>query len=333
MAIECQCFCGARYTVPDEHAGKRGQCPKCGNLIMIPVGRSEDAELIELADVHEPTAEARTASARQERRARLDSMRKAPPGMSAPPPVVIETGSGFWRDAGKAFILFGSFANLFTFLFVCFINVVQAFISIFPLMWLVGLLIYGYVCSFYMKTVSHAAAGEEGLPSFGVSSGWYDEVLIPMLQWLGCSLFVLAPAGIVGIVMSAYSTPTNITLAVCGIIGATGMFFWPIFILTVALGGFTMLFRCDRCVAAVLRSPGPYMLICVLLVVAVAPVLAARVYIYFHGAAPLADMLGIGAFTLRALVVGLETYGVLVCTRLIGLYYHHFKEDFPWALG
>ena len=35
---------------------------------------------------------------------------------------------------------------------------------------------------------------------------------------------------------------------------------------------------------------------------------------------------------LRVAIVGLECYGMLVCTRLIGLYYHHFKEDLPWAM-
>ncbi len=74
-------------------------------------------------------------------------------------------------------------------------------------------------------------------------------------------------------------------------------------------------------------------MICALLLVAVAPVVVAKAYFYFNGAAPLADLLGIGTLPLRALVVGLETYGVLVSTRLIGLYYHHFKEDFPWSLG
>ena len=111
------------------------------------------------------------------------------------------------------------------------------------------------------------------------------------------------------------------------------MFFWPIFLLAVALGGFSMLYRFDRCVAAVFRSPGPYLLICVLLLLAVAPPSAANVYIYFSGSKSLAEVLGIGSFTLWLVLLGLETYGMLVCSRLIGLYYHHFKEDFPWDLG
>ena len=71
MTIECQCFCGARYSVTDEHAGKRGQCPKCGNLIMIPTGRSEDAELVELAEMHKPAPQDRLTSALADLEAKL----------------------------------------------------------------------------------------------------------------------------------------------------------------------------------------------------------------------------------------------------------------------
>jgi hypothetical protein len=36
---------------------------------------------------------------------------------------------------------------------------------------------------------------------------------------------------------------------------------------------------------------------------------------------------------LRTAIVVLECYAMLACTRLVGLYYHHFKSDYPWALG
>ena len=74
-------------------------------------------------------------------------------------------------------------------------------------------------------------------------------------------------------------------------------------------------------------------MICLLLLLAVAPPSAAKVYIYVSGSKSLAELLGIGSFTLWLVLLGLETYGLLVCSRLIGLYYHHFKEDFPWDLG
>ncbi len=335
MAIRCECFCGAHYTLPDEYAGKRAKCSRCGHLIVIPSGRPEELEPLQLAEEDsQPSPEARMTFAEHERQARQAFLRQAPKGMSAPPAVIIETGSGFWRDAGRAFCLFSSLEASLVFLFLWFVNVSVIFISLAPCVgFLLGLLVYGYVCSYYLRTVTHAAAGDEGLPPIGVGGNWIDDMLIPMLQWLGCQLFVLAPAIIAAILMFIYAVPKNISIATCGVLGAMGMFFWPIFILTVALGGFSMLFRFDKCVTAVFRSPGPYVLICVLLTVAIAPIWAAKIYIYFQGAGLLAELVGVSTFTLRIILLGLETYCMLVCTRLIGLYYHHFKDDFPWALG
>ena len=36
MAIHVRCDCGALFQVREEYAGKKGQCPTCGNLVMIP---------------------------------------------------------------------------------------------------------------------------------------------------------------------------------------------------------------------------------------------------------------------------------------------------------
>ncbi len=335
MSIRCQCFCGARYDVADVYAGKRVECPKCGSRIAVPTGLPADLEPFDLADddggqsvgIHKTAAWHEAEAVRA-------SLRKAPKGMSAPPPVVIETSSGFWRDAGESFLLFFSLEACFTILFLCFISVMVTFLSAITCLGLIlGLLFYGYLCSFYMRTVRRAAAGDTGIPRIGIGANFVDDMVLPMFQWLGCQLFVLAPAIIAAVLCGLYTVPSSISIGICGVLGAMGMFFWPIFLLAVALGGFSMLYRFDRCVAAVFRSPGPYLLICLLLLVAVAPPTAAQVYIYFHGSKSLAEVLGIGSFTLWLVLLGLETYGLLVCSRLIGLYYHHFKEDFPWDLG
>ncbi len=335
MAIRCQCFCGARYDVADVYAGKRVECPKCGSRIAVPTSRPADLEPFDLSDDDgAKSAGAGMTAARQEAEAVWASLRKAPKGMSAPPPVVIETSSGFWRDAGESFLLFFSLEACFTILFLCFINVVVTFLSAFACLgFILGMLFYGYLCSYYMRTVRAAAAGESGIPRIGIGANVVDDMILPMFQWLGCQLFVLAPAMIAAAICGLYAVPSGISVAICGVLGAMGMFFWPILLLTVALGGFSMLYRFDRCVAAVFRSPWPYLLICLLLLVAVAPLSAAKVYIYVSGSKALAEVLGISSFTLWLILLGLETYGLLVCSRLIGLYYHHFKEDFPWDLG
>lgn len=52
MTIQVQCDCGARLSVSDESAGKRGQCPKCGAIVAIPA--RDDAIPAEPAPARQP---------------------------------------------------------------------------------------------------------------------------------------------------------------------------------------------------------------------------------------------------------------------------------------
>lgn len=59
MSISVLCEnCGHRFRARDEHAGKKAQCPKCGDQIVIPDGEAEDSEEFEIVTT-EPPAEAR----------------------------------------------------------------------------------------------------------------------------------------------------------------------------------------------------------------------------------------------------------------------------------
>jgi len=39
--IEIACDCGKRIRVKDEHAGKKGKCPGCGNVVRIPMSEAK----------------------------------------------------------------------------------------------------------------------------------------------------------------------------------------------------------------------------------------------------------------------------------------------------
>lgn len=47
IKFSCQ-KCGQRISVPDEHAGKKGKCPKCRILLLIPVAEKADASLAQI---------------------------------------------------------------------------------------------------------------------------------------------------------------------------------------------------------------------------------------------------------------------------------------------
>lgn len=333
MAIECECRCGARYTVPNEHAGRRAKCPRCGGTLIIPAAPGGDSEIFALADEPAASKDATRTLAEQQRELLDQDRPKAPKGMAAPPPVVIETRSGFWRDAFHSFNLFCDLDSMFAFATIWFFGILLIGLSIFPLWGIFGIFVYGYVCSYYMNTVTHAAEGNPGLPPMELAGIWWDDMIVPMFQWWGCQLFVLAPAIITAIVLNLYGVAEEIWKPTWAGLALIGMFFWPICVLTVALGGFSMLIRFDRCIVAIGRSPGPYLLICLLLLVAIGPIWGVKVYFYVHRPETLAELLPIGGLTLRVLIVALDTYCTLVCTRLVGLYYHHFKDNFPWAMG
>ncbi|MFI5378760.1 MAG: PrsW family glutamic-type intramembrane protease [Tepidisphaerales bacterium] len=44
MSIRWRCSCGKKFTVADEHAGKKGRCPKCGAITTVPMVPSPEPE-------------------------------------------------------------------------------------------------------------------------------------------------------------------------------------------------------------------------------------------------------------------------------------------------
>ncbi len=346
MAIRCQCYCGARYDVADAYAGKRVDCPKCGCRIAVPAGRSADLEPFDLADDEAAkSAGIGMTALRQEAEAVRASRRTAPKGMSGAPPVVIETSSGSWRDVLGAFNHLTSLESLISFLFVWFLNFVAVSVCTFALVaarmgarramiiGVFGLLLYGYVSAYFMKSITRAAAGERGLPPHTISGSFIDDLVMPMLLWWGCILFVLAPAIVGTFAMSTAGASAEVGGWVGVGLTVIGAFSWPICILTVSLGGFSMLLRFDVLVASIVRSPAHYLLIVALAATALGPSFVLRFSGIVEAPATFDSFFRMQSMLVRTAIVGLECYAILVCTRLAGLYYHHFKSDYPWALG
>ena len=247
--------------------------------------------------------------------------------------------------------MFGAFNHLtslesaISFLFVWFLNLVAASVCTFALVaarvgarramiiGVFGLLLYGYVSAYFMKSVTRAAAGDRGLPDHTISGSFLDDLVLPMLLWWGCLLFVLAPAIVGTFVMDSVGASAEVGLWVSVVLTGVGAFFWPICILTVSLGGFSMLLRFDALVVSIVRSPAHYLLIVALVAAALGPSFVLRFSGIVEAPATFNAFFGMHSMLLRTAIVGLECYAMLVCTRLVGLYYDHFKSDYPWALG
>ena len=166
-----------------------------------------------------------------------------------------------------------------------------------------------------------------------ISGSLIDDLVMPMLLWWGCVLSVLAPAIVGAFVMSTVGGGEELDWWVGVVLAGMGAFFWPICILTVSLGGFSMLLRFDALVVSIVRSPAHYLLIVALVAAALGPSFVLRFSGIVEAPATFDAFFQMHSMLLRTAIVGLECYAMLVCTRLVGLYYHHFKSDYPWALG
>lgn len=94
MTIQVQCPCGARLTVGDQFAGKRGKCPKCGAVVAIP------AEAAPVAAEQSPSPAAfpgQQAAPSFQQPQLFNPLQDAPPypGQPAPPP---DPAAGGWGN-------------------------------------------------------------------------------------------------------------------------------------------------------------------------------------------------------------------------------------------
>lgn len=238
----------------------------------------------------------------------------------------------FWGDAAWSFVCFLDGGNMATLIAVCVVNVLVTVVGLVPVLGCGGLLLQGafraWLCAFYFNVVAETARGEDALPEVRVSS-IYDDLFLPVVRFAGCWLVVFLPAIIVAIVM--FRETGKVSWDLVAMVGAVGLFFWPIMVLGTAIGGGLPLLSIPVLALTVARTIIPYILVCVL--VALAMTIAIGTQIGFQvllsssrGAtlSPAAPLV----FDLLGSVV--QAYAWIVAMRLIGLYYRHFKSRFPW---
>ncbi len=166
-----------------------------------------------------------------------------------------------------------------------------------------------------------------------------DDLIYPLFQWIGSWVVVYIPAcvylllaclggnvdpfealrmvsgGIERVFHQASGQPPVFSILVCG-----GAFLWPMIVLCIALGGFQTVYRLDLIVSTIIRTFPVYILTVLLM----------------FGAAFLQRTLIVSAagVSMRLVIsVGVTVYFDIVLMRLIGLYYHHFKDRFAWSWG
>lgn len=359
------CSCGARYSFPDSAAGKRAKCKKCGEVFTLP--EAEEEGIFAIAGEESPFAAEAAAAASASKSKAEEYARAAILAQSrGVGQTVLETSDadptplpmhsrGYVNSITDSFFFITSLGNLLVFMVIWLLLFAAQMLPIarlpFAGMFMaLGVLVVGLWYSAYRyQIVSAAAGGDRNLPEPELSIGEALEYLSDAFKWLLSWVFVMGPAiGYVALLVSkgdivwyeglmmllsdwgglfrhyeAYPGFVWLVLA--------GTLVWPMAVLCLVLGGLDAMVRLDLIIVTILRAPGGYL-----------------ATLFFWGAALGLTIVGewgiqrmitagaagiSGVLVASALAVGVSVYAEFVSLRVIGLYYHHFKDRFAWDWG
>ena len=320
--IDASCQCGARYRIPEKLAGKRLKCKKCAGPIDVPVpDPPEDADAY-VVDVltDEPTI--------------LPDVVVAGPAAAAAPAGASSRSAPFepshlpayLKDCVASLMFFAESGNLLRFIVVAAIAMLQPLLLYGLCIGLIAwIIVFGWILSFLFNVMLNAANGERDLPELTLIEGPVDTIVVPCFKYLAAGVAVFWPAVVFGIVNpEAVEQEEPIFLLVI----AACLFFWPMAMLMVGIGGVSSFARVDLMIRTLIRTFVPYFLVCVLS----AGVFAASWYIS-------RSLISSGGkasehpIALQCVLQVLGLYFWVLAMRFIGLYYHHFKSRFAWTWG
>jgi len=140
----------------------------------------------------------------------------------------------------------------------------------------------------------------------------------------GCAALVL----VLGCVLQGIPVPWTVV----GGLAAAGLFFWPIVILCVAIGGSLRGLWPHTVIQTVLAAPLAFLTIWgVLLISGGLYVLTTTRGLLYGLLDRLLPNQPASVFWLVLLISGvMSAYGSIVAMRAIGLFYRHFKQYLPW---
>ncbi|NOX57664.1 MAG: FHA domain-containing protein [Planctomycetes bacterium] len=226
--------------------------------------------------------------------------------------------------------------NMISFIFVALLALFGAILGAMSGVFLMGLimlvgyfLVLGLLFAFLFNVILNAASGDSDLPDIGLTGDWIEDTVGPLFKFVASWLFVLAPA-----IMYARSMGNPVlgfqgsSPSVLGVILCVGVFFWPITILVLSLGGISCLFRPDQIALTVARTFVPYLVTCFV------TAMAFGISWVLEFALPaVAVTLGGNEIAIAVCLWLLNIYAWIVAMRCIGLYYFHFKKRFAWSWG
>jgi len=299
MTIKFNCpNCDALIAFPDKHIGKRARCLTCGQIFVIPSKDDEKPQMVE------PPIE------------------KAEPLPGFYRAVFVENLKVFVDPENATSLVFVAAAVCFKF-FLAHCTICCCGPITFIIVW-------GWLFGFYLNLIYETAFGIDKLPEIHLGTVmsflWY--VIKPFLIFSLTMAAVQLPF-IIALKLTASTglTPKNIWQVEIGlhsilqILFVLGLFFFPIAILTVAVGKDITLLRPDHLFKPIRAAFKPYSMAVVLLVAF--GVLEMQTSQYEAGL-PLATAAHRLTINLVVQVIA------IIAMRSIGLFYRHYSCHVPW---
>jgi len=361
------CSCGARYKFPDSALGKRAKCKKCGEVFTLEVvDEVEEDGIFALAD--EPvTSQASHVENPVDPEVAVTQQQKGEIAftgfsMSGDSSVIDSPALDVAKNPGKSFAsdVFWTFlfpstpSNLITFLIVRFALVIAPLAGCLPIIGMfLSICVIGWYCAFRMMVLASAAAGENNIPDVNISTDLWLEYIGSLFNWVGSWMIVLVPAFIYFVMtmnQSGSTTGDAIDMLIGGIGGALqgtgtglgsfevlvfmGITIWPMIILCISLGGFSVICRPDLIILTILKTFHVYAFTLLLIIgVTFLQMELEGIIIGKIATSPITTNSGVftSILLLEILITGVTVYFEIVLMRLIGLYYYHFKHKFAWS--
>jgi len=291
MSIRFNCpRCDNLIAFEDKYAGKQAHCVNCGQHFIIPARSFEKAEIIEF----ESEAE--------------------------------EPEPGFYRalfvDSWK---LFFQARNLTTLVFITAAVCFKFFLySEFCCRFVSFFVVWAWLFGFYLNLIEESAFGDTKLPEIVLGKGaeFMVNIVRPVLVFLLTFLSIEIPAIVsLALLKDRGVTFMNMWRLEAGIhlvpllLFLVSLFFFPMAILTTAIGRDITLLRPDHLLKPVFKAFAPYLTVFILLVVFAAVESQTRQYEPEAGQAAIAYL---------ALNVSIQVIAIFVM-RAIGLFYRHYN--------
>ena len=297
MTIQFNCpNCDALIAFGDKNSGKRARCLTCNQLFIIPDKNHEKAKKI------------------------ATPKEKLYPEPGFYRAVLIDSWKLFFNPQNATKLVFVAAAVSFKFFLghaMCCIG----FISY--------LVVWGWLFGFYLNVIYETAFDVDELPDIYLGTSitflWY--IIKPFLVFLYTMFIVQLPFIIaLSLLKDKGLTPENMWQSHAGfplllqILHLSGLFLFPIAILTTAIGADITLLRPDYILPPVLKAFVPYVIVVAFLVAA--SILEIKTVQYQH-----ADVVTTAGQLCLNLAVQIIA---IIAMRSIGLFYRHYRCHLKW---